>query len=494
MAARSTRPYWVLLGLFAAGFICLLAFRLGIVPLTPEKSAAPEPVSPSRISGQDTWMQIELNSRKIGYAHSVLSRTAAGFSLNETLFMKINMLGVVQELHMATSADLKPDLSISRFDFSLQSARFDFKVRGKVAPGPEMQLNMNIAGTSREMTIELEKPPYLTAGILYAAARDGDLSPGKRFSYPIFDPSTMQLQPVTIEVKGTETLTVMGKKQNMRKLAIDFKGAEQTAWLAPNGEVVKEKGLLGMTLKKVSRKKALAGLDVDPGQDLAELAAVQVKQKLDNPRGISELVVAIQGIPFDGLGLDGGRQTLSGNRLRIETENTINIDGQTAAPDSRTFAGALAAGPFIQSDHPEIKQLAEKLTAAENSRLEKAEKLVSWVYENIEKRPVLSIPDALSTLKTRTGDCNEHALLLAALARAAGVPAEIEAGLVYLNGRFYYHAWNRLYLGQWITADAVFGQLPADATHIRLVKGGPDKQMDLMPVIDRIQLTIINWD
>ena len=54
----------------------------------------------------------------------------------------------------------------------------------------------------------------------------------------------------------------------------------------------------------------------------------------------------------------------------------------------------------------------------------KAGKLVDWVHKNLEKRPVLSVPNALETLENRIGDCNEHAVLLAAFARAAGIPAE----------------------------------------------------------------------
>jgi len=89
------------------------------------------------------------------------------------------------------------------------------------------------------------------------------------------------------------------------------------------------------------------------------------------------------------------------------------------------------------------------------------------------------------------GDCNEHAVLLAAMARAAGIPAQIEAGLVYMKGRFYYHAWNVLYLGRWITADSLMGQIPADVTHIRLVRGEPDSQMDLIGVIGKVKLEIL---
>jgi transglutaminase-like putative cysteine protease len=67
----------------------------------------------------------------------------------------------------------------------------------------------------------------------------------------------------------------------------------------------------------------------------------------------------------------------------------------------------------------------------------------------------------------------------------------MEAGLVYLHGRFYWHAWNVLYLGKWVTADAVFNQIPADVTHIRLVRGDSGDQMNLMGVIGKIKLEVL---
>jgi len=151
----------------------------------------------------------------------------------------------------------------------------------------------------------------------------------------------------------------------------------------------------------------------------------------------------------------------------------------------------LKPSPFIQSDHQKIHDLAQKILRDEGGvPLDRAKRLLMWVYDNIEKRPVVSLPDALSTLENRVGDCNEHAVLLAALARAAGIPARIETGLVYLNGRFYYHAWNLLYVGNWITADASFGQLPADVTHIRFATGS-QQQFDLLGVIGRVNIAVI---
>jgi len=46
--------------------------------------------------------------------------------------------------------------------------------------------------------------------------------------------------------------------------------------------------------------------------------------------------------------------------------------------------------------------------------------------------------------------CNEAATLFVALARSTGLPARTVAGLIYMNGRFYYHAWAEVYLTDWV--------------------------------------------
>jgi transglutaminase-like putative cysteine protease len=74
-----------------------------------------------------------------------------------------------------------------------------------------------------------------------------------------------------------------------------------------------------------------------------------------------------------------------------------------------------------------------------------------------------------------------------ALARALGLPARENAGLVYVDRSFYYHAWPEVYVGEWITLDPVFNQLPADATHIRFVTGGVDRQVELLRVMGKLK-------
>jgi len=146
----------------------------------------------------------------------------------------------------------------------------------------------------------------------------------------------------------------------------------------------------------------------------------------------------------------------------------------------------------IQCDDPAIKAKAKEALGEPKDAVDAARKLVSWVFTVLEKEPTASFPTALDVLAHMKGDCNEHAVFFAALARAAGIPAKIDAGLVYLDGAFYYHAWNEVFLGQWIPVDATFGEFPASALHLKLTEGELDQQTQILGVVGNIKIKILS--
>lgn len=106
-----------------------------------------------------------------------------------------------------------------------------------------------------------------------------------------------------------------------------------------------------------------------------------------------------------------------------------------------------------------------------------------------------AIPNAVAVLKKRSGDCKAHAVLFTALARNLGLPARLVSGLVESDdGAFYYHQWAEIYTGQWDPVDPIFGQVPADATHIKLSQGDLSKQLRLLNAIGKISIEILDYD
>ncbi|NUQ13229.1 MAG: transglutaminase domain-containing protein, partial [Gemmatimonadaceae bacterium] len=101
---------------------------------------------------------------------------------------------------------------------------------------------------------------------------------------------------------------------------------------------------------------------------------------------------------------------------------------------------------------------------------------------------------AATALERKSGDAREFALLTTALLRAAGIPADPVAGLLFAGGRFYLHAWTEVYLGRWVPVDAMLGQFPADAGHLPFENGAVDLGPDLARVLSRLPLTVVRVD
>jgi transglutaminase-like putative cysteine protease len=236
---------------------------------------------------------------------------------------------------------------------------------------------------------------------------------------------------------------------------------------------------------------------------------------------VERLRLRLTGAPgFDPADLVGAGQTVTGDVFEIHDARTLKPGpadlegaGQTATggaievrdprdlrpgPAPSGLAAHLRPEPFIESDAPEIVAEAQAAAGGAASARQRAERLVRHVHALLEKKPTVSLPSALEVLKTRIGDCNEHTALYVALARALGLPARVAVGLVYLRGAFYYHAWPEVWvdegrgLGLWLPVDPTLNQFPADATHVRLARGGLDRQAAIVGLIGKAKLDILD--
>ena len=493
MIVHKSKAFWIAGSLFMLTFAVLFSIRLGILEKVFFRPRSLSMASIDTVSERDTWMNIFQDGRKIGFSHTRFDTEPIGYRLTETVRMRINTMGMIQNISLNTKSRLNPDFTLQAVDFEISSGRFRFSVEGAV-DGNSLRVTTHSAGENRNLEIPLQEKLYLMNGIMDAVAAT-QLSAGDKYAFKIFDPASMGQVDVIVDVIGPERIEIGGINQPATKISLNFKGVSQLAWIGKDGDVIKEKGLLGISLVKTDRKDALDGLAIQSSQDLTAFASVASNIGIKDAESLSVLRVKIEGIPFNNLQLHGGRQTFDGQVLTVKKETLehlapeLRIENMTAL--QKVF---LRPGPFIQSDHQKIRDLVQEILKDDPAAdpLTRAEKLMNWVYTRIEKRPVLSLPDALSTLENKVGDCNEHAVLLAALGRAAGIPTRIEAGLVYMKDRFYYHAWNLMYLGQWVTVDPVFGQLPADVSHLRFVTGSPERQLDIMGVIGKIHLTVLH--
>jgi len=134
----------------------------------------------------------------------------------------------------------------------------------------------------------------------------------------------------------------------------------------------------------------------------------------------------------------------------------------------------LRPSPTIDSDNEFIRQKSADLTEGKGTVKDKAKSLFYWVRDDIKYNPVVPLEifedyRASKTLKRGEGFCVEKAAVLAAFARAAGIPARLHLAdirnhlvskrLLQVMGTnlFSYHGYTELYIGgKWVKATPAF--------------------------------------
>jgi transglutaminase-like putative cysteine protease len=186
---------------------------------------------------------------------------------------------------------------------------------------------------------------------------------------------------------------------------------------------------------------------------------------------------------------DAIQEQLSEGTYRITVPADVSAVAAEPLDDPVQY---LSGDALVQVGHPNIEAAVKDILNGDEDSWALAMHLYSWVYENIDKKIVLSFPSALEVLESREGDCNEHTVLYTALARTAKLPTRIAIGVVWSEalGGFYYHAWPEVYVGGWVPVDPTLGQPIADATHIKLLNGNIESWPRLVPYLGQLQVEI----
>ena len=104
--------------------------------------------------------------------------------------------------------------------------------------------------------------------------------------------------------------------------------------------------------------------------------------------------------------------------------------------------------------------------------------LERWVRDNVKDKNFSTLmASAAEVAEKLSGDCTEHACLLAAMLRSRGVPSRVVVGLMYVprDSAFGGHMWTEAFLnGVWVPLDGVLGKGRVGADHIKFLDAGLD--------------------
>ena len=182
-------------------------------------------------------------------------------------------------------------------------------------------------------------------------------------------------------------------------------------------------------------------------------------------------------------------------------ENTIRREKRF-----KTAQEFKTANLMIDSDNPLIRQLAQNAGKGSKNIIELSEKLFFFVQKYlIHKNFKVGFASATETAKKREGDCTEHAVLLAALGRAMGIPTRVASGIAYLKNFkgeknvMGFHMWTEFHLrGKWMRLDSALGKIGTHADRITLSVTSLSQEsltqlgLGIVEMIGNVNLTINN--
>lgn len=460
------------------------------------------------------WRGVYYRGEKVGFTVSQTKPAGDGFEVQEDARLQMSLLGATTAAAIRTTAQLDSAFDVRSFQFSLDPGTGPVEVSG-IVTGTRVSLTLKTASGTQHEERELDAVPVLSLSLPRRLAAAG-FKPGTRQQFLLFDPATMRSEPVTIEVgrreivNGTSPLPARAgagdryrlTRQAMPAFRVDmsFAGLKTTAWITDTGEVLREESQLGLLSVReapdVARRLAISrGITGDLLEASAVVPRNTTKQRIDDGRDVRRIVLRVAGADISGPDLQGAGQSVTGDLLEVRDPRSIRAT--TAEGD---LARYLRPEPLIESDDAGIRAEAEAAVAGVTDVRGRAERLTRAVNAMLDKKPTVSLPSAREVLRTRVGDCNEHTALFVAMARSIGIPSRIAVGLAYTRGAFFYHAWPEVYIaesptrGLWLPVDPTFNQFPADATHVRLARGGLDKQAVILPMIGNIEMTIVEVD
>jgi hypothetical protein len=439
----------------------------------------------------ESWLGVYLAQEKIGYSVSKSQILPDGYQFLSRVKMQLKMMEQESEINSNFSCTTDTALVMKTFDMDFVSNERSFSAQGKISDS-KLAITIKSGGETNSSVLDVPAKLYPASALGNVVAYQG-VAPGKEFKLKVFEPTVMQVVDANVVIEKKEKVKIKNREYEAWKTNVSMLGLTSTVWIDSTGETIKEESPPGMVMIQETPQEALAKESGTATLDVLSLFSIRVDSTIPNPRNVSYLKVAMKGIDTTNLSLSDESQTIvSVNPIVLEIKGSVQPTQKVALP-IKSEAEFLKPSLCIQSDNPKLKDKALAIIKGSKDGGEATQKLFSWVYNNVEKRATASLPSAVDVLANLEGDCNEHSVLFAALARAAGIPTKVAVGLVYLDNAFYYHAWNKVYLGNWISVDPTFGQFPADATHIKLQEGELAEQAKVLKIVGTVKIDILEF-
>jgi hypothetical protein len=477
-------------------------FRLAALLLTGawlaagcgDSGSAPSQGTAGRTAGngsadgvEEIWKVSEIEGVNVGYGRTTIQpETRDGRKL-----LRFSQVGRLRTLRAGQAMDLIVEIDSLE---TPEGGLVEFQSRIVQEPGTTIRTFGRVVGDKLELRVGgPDSPPSVIPwpddhGGLHAAdlsLRREPLKPGQRRRLKSLVPAVNMVATHELVAREYETVEILGREHELLRIDVttalpNGMSLPGTLWCDREGEIIQEFEPQLKLLSYRATKEVALGASEEARFDLVLGLSVGVDRRLDQPyetRRVRYRLTLEDGDPAEVFP--------SGPTQKVEPTGADTAEltvwavrpgepGNPDAPPDEPTEGDLQPSHLIQSDDPKIAALAEEATGDAGGPWAASLALERFVHEYVTRTDYSqAFATAADVLQNRRGDCTEHAVLLAALARARGIPARVAVGLVYtstLSGpAFAYHMWNEVHVdGRWIPLDATLARGGADAAHLKL--------------------------
>ena len=463
------------------------------------------------------YYHIAAHGRQVGFASTTVDTLIDSIRVEDLLVLDEAALGRVRRSTARSTAVLTRALRLRSIETDIDADGRSFAARGTVTDDTLFRLTLRAGHDSETVRWGLARPLVVPSLLALRLAFGGELRPGNTYTARLFDPILLAERDVRARVGAESTFVVADSADydstamawvpvrfdTVRAFAVDEDGAggRTRQWVDAQGRLVRVEHPGGLVAQRSAFEIAYenfrrrdttalvrASASPPPG---AIVPLTVLTAGVRPPGGVAAFRVRLTGLPLGPVGVGSGTVTRRGDTLDVRRTDLVAVPPRMLPLGDSGLADWLRAEPLIAKDDPRIVAQARQVLGRERNARRAAEMLVAWVHREVRAAPGSPLPGAVAALVSRRGDCGDQAALLVGLARAAGIPARPVAGLLYAGGRFYYHAWAELYLGEWVAADPVTGEFPAGAARIGLAIGGLARHAELAPLAAQLVLEVL---
>lgn len=442
----------------------------------------------------ERWFGIYVNSERVGFYRQRIDKSDDGYRMEGNGSVRMKVMSFSKEASMHETYLVSKNLVLRSFDVEQTVNGSSSHVSGKVS-GSAMHIKSDANGTVINKTLKFKGDIYPGPALnFYPLMRV--VSAGTSYKIQAFDPEETKIKEIQITVLGEGTTSEGVQALKLRNSLYPF--VNNDIWVDGQGNTLEESVREGLVITKAELPTTIGSFISDwalAKKDLIyDFSLVPVQPPIKDSKKLTGLAVEISDWN-DALPLlqEGGQEAIKGDKGRVTFRTGSLVQTSPESGVQKPTNAQLRPADKIESDAKEIKAQAKALAEGGKSGEELAKALVSWTAAWL-KDTVDDGGSALKSFKSKSGNCQSHARLYTALARAAGIPTRFVSGLVHQEGKgFLYHSWAESFIGDhWISVDPTFNQFPADPTHLKLLEGHlPEDMAPIIAIIGRIKMTVL---